>query len=281
MASVEQYAVFGHPVAHSLSPRIHGWFAAETGQSMTYRPIEAPLDGFAAAARAFFAEGGRGANVTVPFKAEACAFADTVTAPAARAGAANTLRREPDGRISAFNTDGIGLVRDLTDHLGATLPGRVVVLLGAGGAAAGVIEPLLAAGVARVVIGNRTRSRAVALADLFAGCGRVSAEGLEALPPADILVNATAASIHGAVPELAQGLVHEATLAYDMMYADRPSPFMLACDRRGAWRSADGLGMLIEQAAEAFFIWRGLRPDTASVRKRLRPHGLARSPEHS
>lgn len=267
---MDRYAVFGHPVGHSLSPRIHGWFAEQTGERLEYTAIEAPLDGFADALRAFITEGGRGANVTVPFKAEACAVADDREDRVVRAAAANTLRVETDGRIAAFNTDGIGLLRDLVDNLGADLVGRTVVLLGAGGAAAGVIEPLLAAGPARLVIGNRTPQRAQELARRFADLGPVTAASLAELPAADILINATAASLDGGMPALAPGLVGAQTFAYDMVYAARPTPFLARCLELGAARSVDGLGMLVEQAAEAFLIWRGVRPQTSDVLTRLR-----------
>lgn len=268
--SVDRYAVFGHPVAHSLSPRIHGWFAEQTGERIEYSAIEAPLDDFPGVLRAFFAGGGRGANVTVPFKGAACAFADDREGRVERAGAANTLRREADGRISAFNTDGIGLLRDLEANYALDLAGRCVVLLGAGGAAAGVVEPLLEARPGCLVIGNRSPQRGQELARRFADLGPVTAAPLAELPPADVLINATAASLAGAVPELASGVVGPQTFAYDMVYAARPTPFLARCRELGAARGADGLGMLIEQAAEAFQIWRGVRPDTGGVLTRLR-----------
>ncbi len=267
----DRYAVFGHPVGHSLSPRIHGWFAQQTGEAVAYEAIEAPLDGFKAAVLAFFAAGGRGANVTVPFKGEACAMADYLEPAAERAGAANTLRLEDDGRISAFNTDGIGLIRDLQGRLACRLEGATVVMLGAGGAAAGVIEPLLASAVARLVIGNRSHARALQLADRFEALGPIEARAMGELPPADVLINATAASLAGIVPELAPGLVTSRTLAYDMVYAARPTAFLLRCAELGAAQTVDGLGMLVEQAAEAFRLWRGVLPATAPVFAGLRP----------
>ncbi|TVS15085.1 MAG: shikimate dehydrogenase [Gammaproteobacteria bacterium] len=274
----DRYAVFGHPVAHSLSPRIHALFAAQTGESLTYEAIEAPRDDFAGTARAFFAAGGRGANVTLPFKGEAIGLADACDAAVARAGAANTLRREADGRLTAFNTDGIGLRRDLECNLRCPLQACTVVMLGAGGAAAGVIEPLLNAGVARLVIGNRSPDRAAALASRFADFGPVLAMPVAELPPADLLINATAASLDGALPELAPGVVHAHTFAYDMVYAARPTSFLTRCQELGAARVADGLGMLVEQAAEAFLIWRGVRPETAPVLAQLRPQADSAEP---
>lgn len=267
----DQYAVFGHPVGHSLSPRIHGLFAEQTGEAVSYEAIEAPIDGFDATVRAFFAAGGRGANVTVPFKREACDFADRRDPAAERAAAANTLRLEKDGRITAFNTDGVGLVRDLEGRLECRLKGMTVVLLGAGGAAAGVIEPLLACGVRRLVIGNRSPGRALSLRDRFATFGPIEAAAMADLPNADVLVNATAASLDDSVPELAPGLVDARTLAYDMVYAAQPTAFLRQCRELGARRAVDGLGMLVEQAAEAFRLWRGVMPATAPVLAELRP----------
>lgn len=271
----DRYAVFGHPVGHSLSPRIHGLFADQTGEAVAYEAIEAPLDGFETAVRAFFAAGGRGANVTVPFKGQACALADDRHAAAKLAGAANTLRLEADGRVSAFNTDGLGLIRDLEGRLECRLEGSTVVLLGAGGAAAGVIEPLLASGVARLVVGNRSPARAVEMLDRFAALGPIEAMALSDLPTADVLINATAASLDGSVPELAPGLVGGRTLAYDMVYAVEPTAFLRRCAELGAARTVDGLGMLVEQAAEAFRLWRGVLPATAPVFAELRPSSIS------
>lgn len=265
---IDHYAVIGHPVAHSLSPRIHAMFARQTGQQLDYAAIEAPLDGFTELVRA--SRDLAGANVTVPFKAEAAALADHLDPPAARAGSVNTLRREPDGSLSGFTTDGPGLVRDLTANLGCELRGASVVLIGAGGAAAGVIETLCAAGVAQLCIANRTAARAEALAARFAPEWPVSAVALDALPAADLLVNATSASLAGAVPALPDRVVCARTLAYDMMYAAAPTPFLRWARERGARIRADGLGMLVEQAAEAFFLWRDVRPDTVPVLQALR-----------
>jgi shikimate dehydrogenase len=268
---MDHYAVIGHPVAHSLSPRIHARFAEQTGQVLDYLAIEAPLDGFVGTLRASFAGGLRGANVTVPFKGEACRVADELDPAAARAGAVNTLRLEADGSLSGFNTDGIGLVRDLAERRGCRLAGATVVLVGAGGAAAGVIEPLCRAAVADLVIVNRTFERARTLAERFADLGPVRALELDATPPADVLVNATAASLEGAVPALPDLAVSDRTLAYDMMYAAAGTPFMDWARTRGAAYCCDGIGMLVEQAAEAFWLWRGVRPDVNDVLTMLRP----------
>ena len=257
----DRYAVFGHPIAHSKSPQIHTAFARQTGQDMTYEAILAPLDGFAESVAAFIAAGGRGANVTVPFKEEAFKLANRLSPRAQRAGAVNTLSFDADG-ILGDNTDGAGLVADLTRNLHSALSDKRVLLLGAGGAARGVIEPLLDQQPAALVIANRTVSRAEVLAELF-GRG-VRACGFDAADtPFDVVINATAASLAGDLPPLSPRVFTPDTLAYDMMYG-RDTPFLDFARTHGA-RTADGLGMLVEQAAEAFCLWRGVRPDTAPV----------------
>ncbi|MHB1351937.1 MAG: shikimate dehydrogenase [Thiobacillus sp.] len=262
----DRYAVFGHPIAHSKSPQIHAAFARQTAQDMRYEAILAPLDGFAESIARFAAEGGRGANVTVPFKEEAFRLATRLTAHAERAGAANTLVFEADG-VLGDNTDGAGLVADLTRKLQRPLSARRILLLGAGGAARGVIAPLLEQGPAELVIANRTVSRAQRLAEPFDG--RVKACGFDALDtPFDVVINATAASLAGELPPLSPQVFGAGALAYDMMYG-RDTPFLAFARAHGA-DTADGLGMLVEQAAEAFFLWRGVRPDTAPVIAALR-----------
>lgn len=262
----DRYAVFGHPIAHSKSPQIHATFARQTGQDMAYEAILAPLDGFAGSVAQFIAGGGRGANVTVPFKEEAFKLASRLSPRAQRAGAANTLSFDADGMLGD-NTDGAGLVADLTRNLNRTLGDKRILLLGAGGAARGVIEPLLEHRPAALVIANRTVSRAQDLAELF-GRG-VTACSFEAVDAAfDLVINATAASLAGELPPLSPALFTPQTLAYDMMYG-RETPFLNFAREHGA-ATADGLGMLVEQAAEAFFVWRGVRPDTAAVIASLR-----------
>lgn len=262
----DRYAVFGHPIAHSKSPLIHAMFARQTGQDMTYEAILAPLDGFATSVAHFVAGGGRGANVTVPFKEEAFRLVDRLSPRAQRAGAVNTLSFDAAG-ILGDNTDGAGLVADLTRNLHRTLAGRRVLLLGAGGAARGVVEPMLDQQPAALVIANRTVARAQELAELF---GRsVAACGFDGIDGAfDVVINATAASLAGELPPLPARLFTVDTLAYDMMYG-RDTPFLAFARSHGA-ATADGLGMLVEQAAEAFFLWRGVRPDTAPVIASLR-----------
>lgn len=268
---MDRYAVFGHPVRHSKSPRIHAAFAEQTGQALTYEAIEAPLDGFEATLRAFIAAGGRGGNVTVPFKEQAFALADSCDALAAQAQAVNTLRVEPDGRLAGFNTDGIGLLRDLAQNLHVELRGRRVLLIGAGGAAAGVVGPLLGAGVAELVIANRTAPRAQALATRFAGHGPIHAAALNAPGEGfDVVLNATAAGLTGQAPAVPVSVFGPRAVACDLVYGPAAAPFLALARQAGVTTCHDGLGMLVEQAAEAFWLWRGIRPATAPVIAALR-----------
>jgi len=265
------YCVFGNPIAHSKSPLIHTAFARETGEALTYEARLAPVDGFAEAVRTFIAEGGRGANVTVPFKEDAFRLCDVLTPRAARAGAVNTLSFAGD-RVCGDNTDGAGLVADIVHVLGFAPSGRRILLLGAGGAARGVIEPLLATGPARLVIANRTVDKAAALADAFADLALLEASNFADLAGKsfDLVINATSASLAGAALPLPSGLFAAGSLAYDMMYGKGETPFMAQAAAQGAGRCADGLGMLVAQAAEAFFVWRGVRPATGRVLATLR-----------
>lgn len=267
------YAVIGNPVAHSKSPRIHALFAGQTGQALRYEAVLAPLDGFAATVRGLVAKGYRGFNVTVPFKAEAFELADTLTGRARRAGAVNTLRVEEDGRLLGDNTDGAGLVADLVRNLGIELRGRRLILLGAGGAVRGVLAPLLAEGPAALHIANRTGSRAERLAREFSDLGPVTGGDLESLAGrrADLVINGTSAGLDDEVPPLPDDLLHSDTDCYDMMYGDGPTAFLRWVAEHGAARTADGLGMLVEQAAESFALWRGVRPETGAVIRVLRP----------
>jgi shikimate dehydrogenase len=262
------YAVFGNPVAHSKSPQIHAEFARQTGQDLDYRAILAPLDDFPATVIAFREAGGRGANVTVPFKEAAFELATRLTRRAQDAGAVNTLTFE-NREIIGDNTDGAGLVRDLAVNLQQALAGKRILLMGAGGAARGVIGPLLEQQPAALVLANRTLDKARRIAELFGG--RLAAVSYEALAGErfDIVVNATAASLKGELPPLPGSLFNPGALAYDMMYGSE-TPFMAWARQHDAARVSDGLGMLVEQAAESFFVWRGIRPDTAPVIDRLK-----------
>lgn len=263
----DAYAVFGNPIAHSKSPLIHAAFARQTGQDLVYTARLAPLDGFTGAIEAFRAEGGRGANVTVPFKEQAFALATRRTPRAEAAGAVNTLAFAVDSMLGD-NTDGAGLVRDLTANLGFDPAGKRILLMGAGGAARGVILPLLERAPASLYIANRTAEKAEALARDF-GTGQVKGGGYTDLHgPFDLVINATSASLAGDLPPLPETVFAEGALAYDMMYG-KDTPFLAFARARSA-RVADGLGMLVEQAAEAFLLWRGVRPDTAPVLALLR-----------
>jgi shikimate dehydrogenase len=265
----DQYAVIGNPVAHSKSPLIHMAFARQTGQDLVYGRLLAPKGGFIATANAFRAGGGRGLNVTLPFKGEAFRFATELSERASAAQAVNTLKFEGNA-IIADNTDGVGLVNDLARNLGCVIAERRILLLGAGGAARGVIEPLLHQEPAQLVLANRSLEKAQRLAqsfdDAFEACGYAALAGRQF----DLVVNATSASLAGLVPPLPPRIFAPGALAYDMMYGEDETPFLSFARGEGAALLADGLGMLVEQAAESFFVWRGLHPDTAAVLKLLR-----------
>jgi len=268
-ASMDRYVVIGNPVAHSRSPDIHACFARETGDEIAYDRLLAPPGRFDRLAREFFAHGGKGANVTLPFKRDAFELATERTARAELAGAANWLAVK-EGVIACDNTDGAGLVTDLTANLGIALGGRRVLLVGAGGAARGVVAPLLAEHPARLVIANRTKSRAIELANRFAALGPVGGAGLDELEGGfDVVVNATSSSVHGEKLALPAGLLRAGVVAYDMAYGPAARAFLDEARAAGA-RAEDGLGMLVEQAAESFRLWRGKRPRTAPVIAALR-----------
>jgi shikimate dehydrogenase len=269
VSTPDRYAVVGNPIAHSKSPIIHAAFAAQTSQNLAYERLLAPIDGFAATVAHFFGEGGGGLNVTVPFKLEAHALAATLSERAAAAGAVNTLKLV-DGKLHGDNTDGAGLVNDIVRNGGHLLAGKRILLLGAGGAARGAILPLLQEAPAELVIANRSADKAEDLALQFSSHGAVHASTFSALEGRfDVIINATSASLGGEMPPLAAGLFGPSTLAYDMMYGDAPTVFLQFAASQGA-QTRDGLGMLIEQAAEAFLVWRGVRPDTAPLFAQLR-----------
>jgi shikimate dehydrogenase len=265
----DKYAVLGNPISHSKSPLIHSLFAEQTGQDMSYEAIEAPLEGFAATVQRLRAEGYKGCNVTVPFKFEAFQMCDRLGDRARDAKAVNTMLFR-DGEILGANTDGAGLVADIQDNLGFKLMWKDALLLGAGGAAAGVMWPLFNAGVG-IVIANRTIEKARLLAEPFTGAGTVYAKSYDELAGRqfDLIINATSSGLADELPPLPDGLLKPGALAYDMMYG-RETPFMAWARKQGAAVVSDGLGMLVEQAAEAFKLWREVRPDTRPVLEKLR-----------
>ncbi|MGH8583567.1 MAG: shikimate dehydrogenase [Gammaproteobacteria bacterium] len=269
---LDQYAVMGNPIDHSLSPKIHAAFAEQTGDRLSYRAILVEPGGFRRAVEDFFAQGGRGLNITIPFKQEAWGLSRIRRGDAERAGAVNTLYRDGHGRYCGETTDGIGFVRDFTVNLAAPLRDRRVLVLGAGGAVRGVLGPLLRAGPKQVVIANRTLETARQLRQTSADLGAVAVSSFEALAGQcfDVVINGTASSLGGLLPPLPDHLLSEDGICYDMMYRREPTPFIRWGRDHGARLSVDGLGMLVEQAAESFFLWRGVRPNTAPVLKMLR-----------
>jgi shikimate dehydrogenase len=271
----DRYAVMGSPVAHSKSPRIHALFAHQLRHAIEYTAIQVDPGGFQQAVDQFRAGGGKGLNVTVPFKPEAFKLADHCSERATVAQAVNTLRFEADGRLFGDNTDGAGLVHDLEKNLHVSIRDKRILVLGAGGAVRGVLQPLLHRNPALVVIANRTVSKAKELAAEFGQYGKVEASSFEALKGKrfDLVINGTAASLKGEIPPLPENLFAKQALAYDMMYGDKAQPFLHWAELHGAERAADGLGMLVEQAAESYLIWRGVRPETRSVIDKLRVEG--------
>ncbi|WP_243040524.1 shikimate dehydrogenase [Dyella sedimenti] len=271
--SAGQFAVFGHPIGHSLSPQIHQAFAHQFGLELGYRTIDAAPEAFEAAVRAFFAEGGRGANVTLPHKAAALALADESSEAARRAGAANVLTALPGGRLAAHNTDGDGMVRDIAERHSVDLRGHTALLLGAGGAAHGVAWALLDAGVRTLTIVNRTPESADALADAIGDPARAHTrywEDLAELGAFDLIVNATSAGVLGKSLDLPFAIVGNRALCYDLSYGQAAMDFLAWARTAGARFAFDGLGMLVETAADAFELWHGQRPDTDPVYARLR-----------
>ncbi|ADE16732.1 shikimate 5-dehydrogenase [Nitrosococcus halophilus Nc 4] len=268
----DRYAVMGNPIAHSKSPQIHTAFAQQTDQDLTYTAIQVEKGKLAEAVTAFQNQKGKGLNITLPLKAEAWERVDKCSPRAQRARAVNTLTLEENGSLRGDNTDGIGLVRDLIENHGGLIRDQRLLLLGAGGAAAGVIEALLDEKPARLVVVNRTPAKAIELATRFSPLGAVTGGGYELLAsgPFNLIINATASSLQGELPPLPQGILHPGGWVYDMMYGNEPTVFMKWGQTQGAAQALDGLGMLVEQAAEAFFIWRKLRPQTAPVIAQLR-----------
>jgi shikimate dehydrogenase len=276
---IDQYGVVGHPVAHSWSPFIHGLFARETGQAISYRLYDFTPEEFKARVREFFRLGGRGLNITLPHKIAAVEMTSELTPRAAHSGAVNTLAMQKDGTILGDNTDGAGLVRDLCDNLGLVIIRRRILIVGAGGATRGVIAPLLALEPAELIIANRTPDRARDLAAAFAKLGPVQGMSISDVNggPYDLVINATSASLSGDVPPMSNTVVGPETVCYDMAYGKNETPFLQWSQRRGCARAVQGWGMLVEQAAESFRVWRGLKPGTATVLAALKERALSAS----
>lgn len=268
----ERYAVFGNPVAHSKSPQIHSLFAAQTKQSLRYTAELAELGQFRQAVDRFIRNHGKGLNVTVPFKEDAWSYATNRSQRAQRAGAVNTLKVEDDGSIYGDTTDGVGLVRDLMLNHDIEIKDKRVLIIGAGGAVRGVLEAILEQQPALLLIANRTKDKAVQLASDFADLGNIKGCGLDEIGQAgfDIIINGTSASLHGDLPPLPASVFNNGACSYDMMYAAQATPFMQWSKDNGATQVFDGLGMLVEQAAESFYIWRGIKPETRPVIEHIR-----------
>lgn len=269
---IDDYAVMGNPISHSKSPSIHALFADQTKQSILYTAIHVDIGGFNQAVGNFAAASGKGLNITVPFKQEAWALVNERSERAERAGAVNTIKIMDDGMLFGDNTDGVGLVNDLIINHSIELKGKTILLMGAGGAARGVLIPLLKQKPASLFIANRTPDKAKDLADDFSDAGNISGGGYDAITDLkfDIVINATAASLQGDLPPLPDSLLNDNASCYDMMYSAKPTPFMLWATQHKALKVLDGLGMLVEQAVESFFIWRGVKPETKSIIETLR-----------
>ncbi|MBA1446980.1 MAG: shikimate dehydrogenase [Chromatiales bacterium] len=268
----DNYAVIGNPIEHSKSPLIHAAFAKQTGESIEYTRLLGNLDDFEGDVARFIKDGGQGLNITVPFKEAAWRLADKLSKRAHTAGAVNTLIRLENGKLRGDNTDGIGLVRDLTINHGFRFKGKRVLILGAGGAVRGVVRPLLEEQPKRLIIANRTAAKAYSLATGLSGFGPVAGCGLDELEGMqfDLIINGTAAGLGGEVPKIPEGVLTKGSWCYDMMYGDEPTAFQKWARERHAARALDGLGMLVEQAAESFRLWRDILPDTVPVIQMLR-----------
>jgi shikimate dehydrogenase len=268
----DRYAVIGHPIDHSRSPVIHQLFARQTGENISYEAIDAPPKGFETAVLGFRAAGGKGLNVTVPHKRAARDLCDELSEAAARAGAVNTISFKPDGRLRGDNTDGIGFIRDLTVNLDQPIENRRVLVLGAGGAARGILPPLLDAEPAQLVLANRTVERAEAMITQLGSPDVLRAstfEGLDDEKAFDVIVNATSAGLHGEQPPFPASCIGPDSFCYDLAYSLKDTPFVVWARDHHAMEAAQGWGMLVEQAAQAFEIWRGVRPETAAILEHL------------
>jgi shikimate dehydrogenase len=267
----DRYAVIGHPIAHSKSPTIHQLFAEQTGQSITYEAMDVPPEEFDDAIRAFFASGGHGLNITVPHKARAMELMDQLTPAAKLAGAVNTITSLPDGKLEGDNTDGIGLIADLRDNLHIELIDSSILILGAGGATRGIVPPLLEQIPAELLIANRTVENARGIANAFADLGHLNACGFADLEDRKfhLIINATSAGLQGELPPFPESIVDSDTVCYDLAYSMRDTPFIAWAKQHGCTKAYQGWGMLVEQAAESFSIWRNVRPETIPVRAQL------------
>lgn len=270
----DHYAVIGNPVEHSLSPRIHTRFAEQTGEDIVYGKLRSPADAFITTAQRFFDNGGKGLNITVPFKQEAFELADSLSPRAKTAQAVNTLIAHTPDQKEGENSDGAGLVRDLSHNLNLALAGLRILVLGAGGAVRGVLGPLLESNPACLVVANRTAEKATQLAQQFTGHGTLHGTGLARAGdygPFDLIINGTSAGLTAENPALPDHLFAADACAYDMLYADTPTPFLRWASEQKVSQRHDGLGMLVEQAAESFYLWRGKRPDSTDAINMLRP----------
>tara|TARA_R110002096_G_scaffold431278_3_gene646331 strand:+ start:2684 stop:3496 length:813 start_codon:yes stop_codon:yes gene_type:complete len=268
----DRYAVFGFPIGHSLSPIIHRQFADQTGQQLSYEAQEVKPDVFNEALADFFKAGGKGVNCTVPLKELAYEAVDQLTQRAKFSGAVNTIKRLDDGSLLGDNTDGIGLLTDLCTNLGVVIDDQQVLVLGAGGASRGILGPLLEAKPRQLYLANRTVSKAKAMEVLFSSLGRIQSSSYEDLAGKqfDLIINATSASLSGSLPEIANGLLSPNGVCYDLAYSEQPTAFVCWGMQEGARLSVDGRGMLVEQAAHAFHLWRGVMPETSAVLKGLK-----------
>ena len=269
----DRYAVIGNPIAHSKSPEIHQLFADQTGENIVYEKILAEKHNFTQVATKFFNAGGKGLNVTVPFKIEACNFVDQLADLAKHAGAVNTVIRQNDATYLGANTDGIGLLRDLKKTLRLQLINKKILIIGAGGATQGVVEPILTENPAELMITNRTLNKAEAIVDYFQAMRQIKSCSLNKIPAKhyDLIIHATSAALQSSELELPREIIGPQTYCYDLLYGDADTPFMQWAKNHGAAKVVDGFGMLLEQAAEAFYLWRGKRPDTAMAYNYLRP----------
>jgi len=268
---IDRYGVMGFPVSHSRSPVIHRLFALQTGQKLQYELLQVASDKLESSVRQFQSTGGKGLNITLPHKSDVLRLVDDMSETAKIAGAINTLSFDDDG-IHGDNTDGVGLMRDLANNLGVRVGGARILILGAGGATRGILAPLLDAKPTNITIANRTLARAADLADRFSAFGPVSAcqfDEVSTVDPYDLVINATSAGVKGETPPYPEAAIGEQTVCYDLSYGLTPTPFSEWAARHGAAKSYMGWGMLVEQAAESFFIWRGVRPDTAVVLKQM------------